>query len=53
MTRDAVYLRHILDSAGMIEHYTDVSREQLMREPMRHDAVIRRLEIIGEAAKNL
>lgn len=53
MTDDELYLRHILESADLIEQYTRVDREQFVNEPMRHDAVIRRLQIIGEATKNL
>ena len=53
MTRDRLYLNSILDSINRIEGYTNVDREQFMSTPMMQDAVIRNLEIIGEAVKNL
>jgi hypothetical protein len=43
----------MLDAIDLIEQYSHVDREQFMLEPMRYDAVIRRLQIIGEATKNL
>lgn len=53
MTRDRLYLNSILDSINRIERYTNVDRDQFMNTPMMQDAVIRNLEIIGEAVKNL
>ena len=50
---DAVYLRHILDAISKIETYVSVGRERFMAESQWHDAVIRQLEIIGEATKKL
>lgn len=48
------FLEHILQSIGLIERYTEgVTLEQFVEDPAIHDAVIRRLEIIGEAVKNL
>jgi uncharacterized protein with HEPN domain len=53
VNRDEVYLRHILDAIQKIERYVDVGHDQFVTESMRHDAVIRQVEIIGEAAKRL
>ncbi|HEY6323184.1 MAG TPA: DUF86 domain-containing protein [Thermoanaerobaculia bacterium] len=53
MSRDEVYLRHILDAIDKIERYTEAGRDKFMTESMRHDAVIRQVAIIGEAAKRL
>jgi len=53
MTRDRLYLNSILDSINRIERYTNVDRDRFMNTPMMQDAVIRNLEIIGEAVKNL
>ena len=53
MTRDRLYLNSILDSINRIECYTNVDRDRFMNTPMMQDAVIRNLEIIGEAVKNL
>jgi len=53
VSRDALYLRHILDAIQKIERYVEVGHDEFMAESLRHDAVIRELEIIGEAAKRL
>ena len=53
MTGDSVYLQHILDSIVKIQAYTAVGEEQFFAEPHWQDAVIRQLEIIGEAAKHV
>jgi uncharacterized protein with HEPN domain len=51
---DIVFLADILDSARLVQEFTiGVSREELKRDVMRHSAVERHLEIIGEAAKNV
>jgi len=45
---------HILEAAERVLHYTkNVSREQFYADTLRQDAVIRNIEIIGEAANNL
>ena len=49
-----VYLQDILESIQKIEEYTHgFSFEQFENNTESQDAVIRRLEIIGEAVKNL
>jgi uncharacterized protein with HEPN domain len=53
MKRDAVYLRHILDAIEKIESYAKIGREEFLSTPHWQDAIIRNLEIIGEAAKQL
>jgi uncharacterized protein with HEPN domain len=53
MTGDTVYLRHILEAAEKIAEYVSVGRETFMAESHWQDAVIRQLEIIGEATKHL
>jgi uncharacterized protein with HEPN domain len=53
MKGDAVYLRHILDAILRIESYIVVGRDTFMSTPHWQDAVIRQLEIIGEAAKRV
>ena len=53
MKTDSVYLRHILDAISKIETYIAVGRDRFMAESQWHDAVIRQLEIIGEATKKL
>jgi uncharacterized protein with HEPN domain len=50
---DRVYLRHILDAVQKIESYVSVGQETFMSTSHWQDAVIRQLEIIGEATKRL
>lgn len=53
MIGDVVYLRHIADAAEKIRVYAAVGFERFLKESHWHDAVIRQLEIIGEATKKL
>ncbi len=49
-----VYLEDIAESIGRIEEYTrDFTLETFIGSTESQDAVMRRLEIIGEAVKNL
>ena len=49
-----VFLEHILESIGWIEQEIgDLTEDQFKQNVPSQDAVIRRLEIIGEAIKNL
>ena len=51
---DTVYLHHILDAIGLIEEYTKgMSENEFLANSMAHDAVVRQIEIIGEAARNI
>jgi len=51
---DLVYLQHILDSIKWIENYvSDISQEQFLEDHLVQDAVIRQIEIIGEASKKI
>ncbi|MDN7025715.1 DUF86 domain-containing protein [Methanoculleus sp. FWC-SCC1] len=51
MKDDRLYLIHILERIERIESYVQGGREEFVASPMRQDAVIRNLEVIGEAAK--
>lgn len=55
MKKDAgIFISHILESIEKIEEFTkSVSKEDFLKSVQMQDAVIRRLEIIGEAAKNV
>ena len=55
MKRDEkVYILHMLDAITRIEAYLeDVTENEFQDETLTQDAVIRQLEIIGEAAKQL
>ena len=48
------FLSHILQAADRIIDYTKgMSREEFFADTLKQDAVIRNIEIIGEAANNL
>jgi uncharacterized protein with HEPN domain len=48
------FVGHILDAADRILQYTKgMSREDFFVDSLRQDAVIRNIEIIGEATNNL
>lgn len=54
MTDPNIFLDHILQSIELIEDYTnDITKEDFLTSDFIHDAVIRRIKIIGEAVKNL
>jgi uncharacterized protein with HEPN domain len=49
-----VFLAHFLDSIQLIEEYSKkVNQAKFLKKKPLQDAIIRRLEIIGEAVKNL
>jgi uncharacterized protein with HEPN domain len=50
---DRVYLQHIRDALNDIVEYCGVGRDVFMSDRMRQDATLRKLEIIGQAVKNL
>ena len=51
---DVPYLKHILDAISDIEESTrSISKEEFKENKDVKDAVVRRLEIIGEAVKNI
>ena len=54
MKPDRVYLSHMRDAIAKIERYlTGVDYETFAGNDVMIDAVVRELEIIGEAARNL
>lgn len=55
MSKDVkVFIEHILESILLIETYTaEISKEEFLKSRQIQDAVMRRLEIIGEATKNI
>ena len=51
---DAVYLHHILDAIVQIEEYVaGLTKDTFVGSAITRDAVIRQLEIIGEAGKRV
>jgi uncharacterized protein with HEPN domain len=50
---DRVYLTHIHEALGDIATYTGAGRDVFLADRMRQDATLRKLEVIGQAVKNL
>jgi|SRR3990170_7075583 len=54
MKKDKAYLSHIMDAISDLEKFTEgVSKEKFFENKEKQYAVLRALEIIGEAAKNV
>jgi len=53
MKDDRIYLLHIQDAIMDILEYTKEGKDAFLKDKKTRDAVIRNLEIIGEAAKKL
>jgi uncharacterized protein with HEPN domain len=53
MKEDQVYLLHVRDCLARISQYTRNGREAFFADTRTQDAVLRNLEVVGEAVKNL
>lgn len=53
MTDEQAYLLHIRDAIDRILTYTEEGRDVFLAESMIQDAVLRNLEILGEASKRV
>lgn len=55
MNKEAtIFLKHILESIQLLEKYMDgVTEEEFLHSSEKQDLAIRRLEVIGEAVRNL
>jgi len=54
MKDDKVYIKHIRDAILTIESFTDgFTYEEFLEDKLTQNGVVRELEIIGEATKNL
>ena len=53
MNKDRLYLESIRDGLERIAEYTATGEEAFMASRLIQDGVIRNLEVIGEATKNL
>ena len=54
MRRPEVYLRDILNSINKVQNYSaNMSYKKFKEKEMVQDAILRNLEIIGEAVKNI
>ena len=51
---DLVFVEHILDSINAIEDFSKgISREEITSNRLKQSAIVREIEIIGEAVKNI
>jgi uncharacterized protein with HEPN domain len=50
---DRVYLQHIQEALNDIASYCGSDRDRFFNDRMRQDATLRKLEVIGQAVKNL
>ena len=49
-----IFLKHVIESIEKVESFSNkLSKSQFLKDELRQSAVIRQLEIIGEAVKNL
>jgi uncharacterized protein with HEPN domain len=53
MSKDRLYLESISDCLERINEYTEAGEEAFLASRLIQDGVIRNLELIGEATKNL
>lgn len=53
MSSDRLYLAHIRDALTRIADYTVAGEDAFRSDTRTQDAVIRNLEVIGEAAKRI
>ena len=54
MKRDKAYLKHILEAIFNVEKFIEgLTKEEFFKNVEKQYAVLRGLEIIGEATKNL
>ncbi|HTG60355.1 MAG TPA: HepT-like ribonuclease domain-containing protein [Terriglobia bacterium] len=53
MKDDSIYLLHIRDALNRIFDYTAGGEENFLQDTKTQDAVVRNLEIIGEAVKHV
>ena len=51
--RDGLFLRHVPDAIDDIESFTADGRRGFLSDRKTQSAIVRQLEIIGEAVKNL
>ncbi len=52
--KNLFFLNHILDNISKLESFSkDLTKEGLSRDELKQYAIVRAIEIIGEAAKNI
>ena len=51
---DLVFIKHILDSIDAIKEFSkNIPKEELISNRLKQSAIVREIEIIGEAVKNI
>lgn len=51
---DSIFIKHILSSIEAIEEFSkNLKKDDLYKDRLRQSAIIREIEVIGEAAKNI
>jgi uncharacterized protein with HEPN domain len=51
---DLAFIEHILDSINAIKEFSEnISKEELISNRLKQSAIVREIEIIGEAVKNI
>lgn len=51
---DLVFIKHILESIGAIEEFSKgMNRKELASSRLKQSAIVREIEIVGEAVKNV
>jgi len=54
MKNNLIFLEHILESIKDLEEFTEnIDKQALLKNKEKQRAVVRQIEVIGEAAKNL
>lgn len=53
MKDEQAYLLHIRDAIDRVLSYTEEGRDVFLGDPMIQDAVLRNMEILGEASKRI
>lgn len=53
MIDDRIYLQHVRDAITDIMTYAKAGEDAFLADTMRQDAILRKLEVIGEAVKRI
>lgn len=55
MIKDSlIFIKHVLESIRLIESFSKpLTKEKLAKNELRQSAILRELEVVGEAVKNL
>lgn len=54
MKNNLIFIEHMLESINNIEEFTKgLDKEKFAKDKLRQSAVLRQLEVIGEAVKNI